>query len=379
AGVLAEAAVHCQIGRVYGMRYGVQGALAEDLVDLSGLSAAVIDALRGTPAAALGTCRYRLRPEDPGRVVEVCRKHDIRYLFYIGGNDSADTSHRVALAAADAGYEMRVIGIPKTIDNDLPLTDHSPGYGSIARFIALATAGAGRDSEASARIDPVKLIEVMGRNAGWLAAASALGRRSEKDAPHLIYFPERPLSVGRFLADVESVYKEHGYAVVVVTETVRDDKGQPVAEGGVDVHDAFGHKRLSGAAHRLANLVEDELGIRARWDKPGTIQRSLMAASSKVDLDEAFAVGRAAVAQAVNGQSDRMVTLEREPGPVYQCRTGLAPLAAIANQEKTLPPEFINPAGNHVTEGFLHYARPLIGEGVPEYPRLLDAPALAEG
>ncbi len=370
AGIVQGAARCPEIKAIYGMRFGIQGALAGQFVDLGKLDPAVIEALRFTPACALGTCRYKLQPEDAARMVALCRERAVRYFFYIGGNDSADTSHRIALAAAAIGYELRVVGVPKTIDNDLPATDHSPGYGSIARFVALATADAGRDTEASRLIDPIKIIEVMGRNAGWVAAASALGKHDEEDAPHLIYIPERPLSVERFLADVQRVYDRLGYAVIVVPETIRDEHGRPLAEEGAEERDAFGHRRLAGAANRLANLIQDRLGVRARWDKPGTIQRALMAAASTVDLAEAYLVGRKAVEFAVAGQHDVMVTLVREPGPVYRCHAETAPLAAIANQEKKLPPEFLNAEGNHVTEAFLEYARPLIGEPLPRYPRI---------
>ena len=369
-GVVQEALRHPEITGVQGMLFGVQGALAGQFVDLGGADPAAVEALRHTPACALGTCRYKMRPDDPARVVEICRQRGVRYFFYIGGNDSADTSHRIALAAAAAGYDLRVVGVPKTIDNDLPLTDHCPGYGSIARFVAMATADAGRDTEASRLVDPVKIVEVMGRNAGWVAAASALGKHDEVDAPHLIYFPEHPLSEERFLADVQRVYDDLGYALVVVPETIRDEKGNPLAEEGGEVRDAFGHRRLAGAANRLANLICEKLGIRARWDKPGTIQRTLMAAASPVDLDEAYLTGRMAVIYALEGAHDRMVTLVREPGPTYRCRTDTAPLEAIANQEKKLPPQFMNAEGNHVTEAFLAYARPLIGDPLPRYPRL---------
>ncbi|MHB9092781.1 MAG: diphosphate--fructose-6-phosphate 1-phosphotransferase, partial [Chloroflexota bacterium] len=370
AGVLREAASHGAIGEVLGMRSGIQGVLAGNLVDLSRLDAATIAALAVTPAAALGSSRYRLKDGDSARIVAACREHDVRYFFYIGGNDSADTSHRVALATAEAGYELRVVGVPKTIDNDLPITDHCPGYGSIARFVAAATADGGRDTEASRLTDPVKIVEVMGRNAGWVAAASALGKYAEEDAPHLIYFPERPVILERFVEDVRRVYARHGCAVVVVPETMRDVEGRPLAALGEAERDAFGHSRLAGTASRLVDVLQDRLGIRARFDKPGTIQRALMAAASPVDLAEAELAGRAAVAAAVRGENDKMVTLVREPGPVYACTTGLAPLSAIANQEKKLPPEFIDETGTMVTDAFLAYARPLIGDPLPRYPRI---------
>lgn len=374
AGVVEESLKQGQITGIFGMRYGIQGLLAGKIVDLGAESPATLSALRRTPAAALGTCRYKLAPEDPARVVETCRQHNIRYFFYIGGNDSADTSHRIAIAAADAGYDLRVVGVPKTIDNDLPLMDHTPGYGSIARFVAMATADAGRDTEAARLVDPIKLIEVSGRNAGWVAAASALGRHAPEDAPHLIYFPERPISVDRFLDDVQRAYDEHGYAVVVLTETVRDEEGRPLAHHGLAEQDAFGHARLAGAAERLTNLVCERLGLRARWDKPGTIQRTLMAAASPVDLEEAYLVGQMAVRYALAGEHDKMVALQREPGDHYRAYTTLVPLSAVANNERRLPDNFISPAGNHVTSEFLAYARPLIGPPIEPYPRLRNLP-----
>lgn len=370
AGVVQEALRQPAIGSVLGMRYGIQGLLADQVIDLGRQDPAVLEALRGTPAAALGTCRYKLQPADAERVVETCRQLGVRYFFYIGGNDSADTSHRIALAAADLGYDLRVIGVPKTIDNDLPFTDHCPGYGSIARFVAMAVTDAGRDTEANRFVDPIKIVEVMGRNAGWVAAAAALGKHSQEDAPQLIFLPERPVTVERFLAEVRRVYDRLGFAVVVVPETMRDEEGHPLAEEGAERSDAFGHRRLAGAANRLANLIADRLGIRARWDKPGTIQRSLMAAASPVDLDEAYLVGQMAVRHALRGEHDQMVILQREEEPGYACHTGLAPLAEIANCERRLPPEFIAPEGTMVTEAFREYALPLIGPPLTRYPRL---------
>lgn len=370
AGVVHEATRHAEVEGVLGMRFGIQGALAGQMVDLGALDARTLEALRTTPSAALGTCRYKMRDDDPARIVALCRENGVRFFLYIGGNDSADTSHRVARAAEAEGYPLRVVGIPKTIDNDLPLTDHCPGYGSAARFLALATADAGRDTEAHRWLDPVKIVEVMGRNAGWLAAASALGKAGDEDAPHLICFPERPLSLPRFLADVKRLYDRLGYAVVVVPETIRDEDGRPLAGEGHEERDAFGHARLAGAASRLVEAVREQLGLRARFDKPGTLQRSLMAAASSVDLAEAYAVGRAAVRAAVAGESDVMVTLAREPGPHYRCTTGLAPLTAIANHERKLPDEYIAPEGTMISDAFRDYALPLIGGPLPSYPRI---------
>lgn len=375
AGVVEEAGRHPEVDGIFGALNGIEGILARQIVDLRREDAATLQALRSTPAAALGSCRYRLRPGDSARALRVLQEHDIHYFLYIGGNDSADTSHRLAQEAHQAGYDLRVIGVPKTIDNDLPITDHCPGYGSIARFVAMATMDAGRDTEAMRAVDPIKIIEVMGRNAGWVAAASALGKRQDSDAPHLIYFPERPLVADQFVANVKRVYDTLGYAVVVVAETVRDEKGRPWASGySLMESDDFGHRRLAGTAESLCRLIGKRLGLHARWDRPGTIQRMSVVCGSQVDADEAYAVGQHAVRYAVAGRSDSMVVIMRNPGPGYSCSYDLAPLETIANNEKRLPEEYIAEQGNFVTPAFVEYALPLIGGPLPEYARLRKEP-----
>lgn len=370
-GVVEEAMRHPEIENIYGTLHGVEGLLSESLVDLRRESGRALRRLASTPSASLGSCRYKLVDADYQRVIDIFKAHNIRYFFYIGGNDSADTSHRVAKLAEEVGYDLRVIGVPKTIDNDLPLTDHCPGYGSAARFLAVATMDAGLDTECMRIVDPIKIIETMGRNAGWLAAATALGKQSEEQAPHLIYFPERRIALDRFLADVEEVYRRLGHAVIVVAETVRNEKGIPVGQTEDELFtDAFGHQRLTGASVFLCNKIVRELNLKARWDKPGTIQRVSSTNLSRVDLAEAHLVGREAVRQAVAGESDRMVILVRRDGSEYSVTTALAPLEAIANKEKLLPDEFIAPEGNFVTPAFVRYARPLIGGPLPRHARL---------
>ncbi|MBI2941331.1 MAG: 6-phosphofructokinase [Chloroflexi bacterium] len=370
-GVVHAALAAGRLGTVIGARFGIEGVLADDLVDLGRVVPETLEQLRRTPAAALGSGRYKLRPGDVERALETFRRHDVGYFIYIGGNDSADSAHRIARAAAAAGDELVVVGVPKTIDNDLPLTDHCPGYGSIARFVALATRDAGRDTESMRRVDPIKLIEVMGRNAGWVAAAAALGKGEESEAPHLIYLPERPLDPDRFLDDVQRTYDRYGFVVAVVAETLRQADGRPVAQMEMlESVDGFGHPRLIGAAHTLSGLVANGLKLRARWDRPGTIQRMLMATVSEVDLEEGYRCGQAAVAAALAGETDRMVTLVRVADAPYACTTGLAPLAEIANSEKRLPDEYLAPDGTAVTPAFLRYARPLIGGPLPEYGRI---------
>jgi 6-phosphofructokinase len=370
AGVVEEALASAAVGEIIGMRYGVEGLLGEDFVDLRRQPADTFTRLRQTPSAALGSCRRRLAADELDRALAVLRRHDVRYFLYIGGNDSAETAHQLHLRAQATGYELRVIAIPKTIDNDLPCTDHCPGYGSIARFLALATRDAGRDTEAMPQAYPVKLIEVMGRNAGWVAAACALARDDERDAPQLIYLPERPpASVEALLAEIAAAQHVHGYCVAVVPETLRDVAGRPLG-GEERFTDAFGHPYSPGVTTLLCERITQELGLRARYDKPGTIARMSSALVSRTDVVEAEAVGRAAMRRAVAGESDQMIAITRLANDPYTVSYTAAPLALIANTERHLPDEFIGPDGRSVTAAFRRYALPLLGDPLPEYARL---------
>lgn len=359
------------VGRVLGMRFGIEGLLVGDLVDVSRQPDRFLDRLRRTPSAILGSCRYRLRPGDAERALEVIRREDAQCLVYIGGNDSADTSDQIDRAARAAGRPLAVIGVPKTIDNDLPVTDHCPGYGSAARFVAQAAAEAGLDTAAMRRTDPIKLIEVMGRHAGWLAAAAWLAKRDERDAPHLVYVPERPRARETILTEIEAAYRRLGYCVVVLGENQPGPDGAVLgAAGPPRWTDAFGHAYYESPAQFLAREIRNQLGVRARVDKPGTLQRTSTAHHSPIDLAEAEAAGRAAVRLALAGVSGQMVTLVREGDDPYRCTTGSAPLAAFANQERRLPPDFIADSPETPNEAFLRYARPLIGPTLPEFARL---------
>lgn len=368
-GVIEAARERAEITEVLGAIDGVEGLLEGKVIDLGQESRATLQSLGRTPAAALGSCRYKLKPEDPDRLLAQLRQLNVGYFAYIGGNDSADTAHTLAQRAAASGQDLRVISVPKTIDNDLPITDHCPGYGSIARFVATTVQDIGRDTEAMHRVDPIKIIEVMGRDAGWVAAASALGKRDERDPPHLIYPPERRLDFDQFLAQVEAAYRRHGHAVIVVAETVRDARGELIGADR-DVVDSFGHRRLVEPARKLAALVDERLGLRARYDRPGTIQRMSTPCQSTVDLAEAYEAGRRAVQALLDGESDQMVTLVRPPGPAYRCEYGLAPLASIANVAKPLPPEFVPDESANPTAAFRAYAEPLLGGPLPEHARL---------
>ncbi len=370
-GIIEEAKRQGKVGSIYGAVNGILGVLNEDLVDLRQEDASTISMLRKTPSAALGSCRYKLREDDYPRLMEVFGAHDISYFLYAGGNDSMDTAHKVAKLASERNYHLNVIGVPKTIDNDLMDTDHCPGYGSVARFNAIATRDSGLDSEAIYTSDTVKIIETMGRDAGWITASTALGKESEDSAPHLIYLPERPFVSTRFLADVKSIYDRLGRVVICVCEGLRDEKGEFVkASSKRSDTDKFGHAQLGGVGDYLANLVSENFKLKVRCDKPGTIQRVSMACASKVDLDEAYLVGQEAISQAVGGESDKMVTLTRKNNAPYECESGLVELEKVALRTRNVPNEFINNESNFVSKQFLEYARPLIGGPLPEYAHL---------
>ena len=369
-GAFESALVDERIDGIYGMLYGIQGLLKEEIVDLRAEASQVWPQLLSTPSAALGTCRYKLQDDDPGRIIEMLRRYDIRYLLYIGGNDSADTAHRLTQAAQHTGYELQTISVPKTIDNDLPITDHCPGYGSAARFIAMATMDSAMNTISIPWHYPFKVIETMGRDAGWLAASSALGKRDEEDAPHIILVPEQPFNADRFLAQVEQVYRRIGYVIVVAAETIRDEQGQPLGAIGQVGADAFNHPLLSGTAEYLVELVKQRLKLRARFDKPGDLQRMASNAISQTDRDEAYLVGKMGVQALLNGESDKMVTLVRHTEPAYHCTTGLAELAQVANAQKLLPASYLNESRTMVTKAFYDYALPLVGDPLPKHARL---------
>jgi 6-phosphofructokinase len=370
AGAVQAALTDQRIEGVYGMLHGIEGFFKEDLIDLRQQPAEIWSQLLFTPSAALGSCRYKLQQDDPERAIELLRRYNIHYWLYIGGNDSADTAHRLAQAAQHVGYELHTISIPKTIDNDLPCTDHCPGYGSAARFIAMATMDSTMNTISIPWHYPVKVIETMGRDAGWLAASSALGKRDEQDAPHIILFPEQPFHEDCFLQQVEAVYRRVGYVVIVAAETIRDEKGQALGTVGQVGTDAFQHPLLSGAAQSLVELVKRELNLRARFDKPGDLQRMASQEVSTADRDEAYLVGKMATLAALDGENDKMVTLVRHNEPAYHCTTGLVDLAEVANVQRLLPDEFLDESRTMVTQAFYDYALPLIGEPLPHYPRL---------
>jgi 6-phosphofructokinase 1 len=366
AGVVGEAR-RAGWTRVRGMRFGILGLLRHDLVDLSGLDDTTLRRLALTPSSALGSCRYRLQPGDVERIGATLEHERAEAFIYIGGNDSADTSLKVAAANPN----LRVVGVPKTIDNDLAGTDHCPGYGSAARFLAQVTRETAEDTRAMRATDPIRLIEVMGRDAGWLPGAAWLARQRETDAPHLVYVPERPREVADIVNDVRAVYQSEGWCVVVMCENQPTPDGRVLgANGEPRWVDAFGHAYFDSPAQWLARHLQSELGVRVRFDKPGTIQRMATAYVSTTDRAEAELVGAQAVRLAASGTSGVMVSLERAAGPTYAVTTATTPLRTVANAQKRLPDQFVNADGTGLTRAFVNYATPLIGEPLPEMARL---------
>lgn len=363
-------------GTLLGAVHGIRGVLEEDFIDLSRQKRENIEGLRFTPGSALGSCRYKLREEDYRTLLNVFQEKDIRFFFYIGGNDSMDTANRVHQLALEDNYEMMVMGIPKTIDNDLPLTDHCPGYGSAAKYLAATVLETGIDLKGVLNNNRIKLMEVMGRNAGWLAASTALARRSEKDAPHLIYLPEVPFSKEQFLLDVQKTYQKLGYAYIVVSEGIVDKSGRYIVS--TSSKDSFGHSELGGLAGILKELIENKVGIKVRCNVLGTAQRAAMHFASRTDAGEAYMAGTEAVRLAAQGVSGNMVTLVRGDSADYVCFPANVELDKVANVEKKVPLKWINEEGNNVTEEFIRYAKPLIqGEvavptkdGLPDYREL---------
>ena len=380
AGVITEALNHECIEEIYGGLNGVQGILQEQLVDLASETQQNIRGLRYTPGAALGTCRYKLKSDaDFDRVLQVFEAHNIRYFFYAGGNDSQDTADKISKLAQKKGYALRVIGVPKTIDNDLVTTDHTPGYGSVIKHIATTIREVACDNAGMGQHDFVQIIEVMGRSAGWIAAGAALAKYKDNpnSAPHLIYLPEVPFSKEKYIEDITRVLKKEKFCLVVVGEGLVDADGNYVSTDSATA-DAFGHSQLGGAGEFLRALAEENLSVKARSVKLGMAQRAAANSASKADSDEAFMAGQAAVKAAVEGETDKMVILVRSEGDSYSCETGLAPLSEIANGVKLLPESWINEDGVSMSYNFIKYALPLIqGEvevpfenGVPRYIEL---------
>ncbi|MDC0295746.1 6-phosphofructokinase [bacterium] len=386
AGVIQEAGKHPEIEEIYGGLNGIYGILNEDLIDINDEKAKTIGALKHTPAAALGTCRYKIdfvnNPEqaskDMDRLFQVLEAHNIRFFFYAGGNDSQDTSNKIHEEAVKRGYELRVIGVPKTIDNDLPHTDHCPGYGSVVKYNATTVMEVGEDVGSMATDDgSCCIVEVMGRAAGWIAAGTVAAKRSEDDAPHIILLPEIRLNEEAFLAKIKETIDRLGYCIVVAGEGVKNAAGEEIGADKSKI-DSFGHAVLSGAAESLKELIQGKLNLKTRTVKLGYAQRAAAHHASATDIDEALACGVAAVKAALEGKSGFMVKLVRLANEPYQWGTALQPLGDIANVEHLIPRAWISEDGFMPNENFVKYVTPLIQgshpvpteNGLPKFARL---------
>ncbi len=361
-----------KIGKVYAGRNGIIGALTEDLIDTSKDNAKAIAALRHTPSGAFGSCRYKMKSLEQNkreydRLIEVFKAHNIGYFFYNGGGDSADTCLKVSQLAKTTGYPIQAIHVPKTVDNDLPITDNCPGFGSVAKYIAVSTLEATFDVRSMCKTSTkVFVLEVMGRHAGWIAAAGAMASTKDQELPIVVLFPEVAFNKEKFLAKVDELVKKFGYCTVVVSEGVMSADGKFLADQGLK--DAFGHAQLGGVAPVVANIVREGLGLKYHWGVADYLQRAARHIASKSDVDQAYAMGKAAVEFALKGHNSVMPTIERVPGKTYKWKVGMADLSKVANVEKMMPKNFITKDGFGVTEKCREYLAPLMkGEDYPPY------------
>ncbi|MCP5205796.1 MAG: 6-phosphofructokinase [Hahellaceae bacterium] len=372
-GLIETARAHSdKIGTVYAGRNGIIGALREELIDTSLESDENIAALRHTPSGAFGSCRYKLKNftenrREYERLIEVFKAHNIGYFFYNGGGDSQDTAYKVSQLSEKMGYPITCIGVPKTVDNDLPFTDNCPGFGSVAKYVAVSIREAGLDiasmCESSTK---VFVLEVMGRHAGWIAAAGGLASEAEGQPPHIILFPEIHFDRKQFIAKVDATVKKYGYCVIVASEGAQYEDGRFLADAGAK--DAFGHTQLGGVAPMLANMVKQELGYKYHWAVADYLQRAARHIASKTDVEQAYAAGKAAVEFALAGKNAVMPIIVRESNKPYSWTIGEAPLSQVANQEKKMPIHFITDEGFGITEECREYLSPLIqGEDYPPY------------
>jgi len=375
-----------KIGKVYAGRHGIVGALMEDLIDTSKESATSIRALRHTPSGAFGSARFKLKkfedaPAQYERLIEVFKAHDIGYFFYNGGGDSADTCWKVSQLSEKMGYPVQAIHVPKTVDNDLPITDCCPGFGSVAKYVAVSIREAGFDVASMAKTSTkVFVMEVMGRHAGWIAAAGGLASEKTGDAPQIILFPELVFEEAKFLARVQECVDKYGYCAIVVSEGVKNADGKFLSDAGL--RDAFGHAQLGGVGPVIAQLVKDKLGYKYHWAVADYLQRAARHIASKVDVEQAYAVGKSAVELALKGHNAVMPTIVRQSNKPYKWKIGVADLAKVANVEKMLPRDYITADGFHITAKARRYLAPLIGGedyppykgGLPQYVVLKNLP-----
>lgn len=372
-GVLETARLHTdKIGKVFAGKNGIIGALKEELIDTSLLSSSLVGQLRHTPAGAFGSCRYKLKGlkenrEEYERLIAVFEAHNIGYFFYNGGGDSQDTANKVSQISQEMGYPITCIGIPKTVDNDLPFTDCCPGFGSVAKYVAVSTLEASLDvASMAASSTKVFILEVMGRHAGWIAAAGALAQPVAEGAPHIILFPEIPFQQADFLQKVQTTVKTNGYCVIVVSEGTQHPDGKFLAESGL--RDAFGHAQLGGVAPYLAQMIKSELGLKNHWAVADYLQRAARHIASQTDVDQAYALGKSAVEFAIAGKNAVMPIVVRDSDSPYRWHIEEVSLSKVANVEKTVPREFITEDGYGITDACRQYLLPLIaGEAYPPY------------
>tara|TARA_Y100001970_G_C14235527_1_gene861550 strand:- start:1547 stop:2797 length:1251 start_codon:yes stop_codon:yes gene_type:complete len=364
AGVIETARASNAIGKVFAGKNGISGILKEELIDTSHESDTQIKNLKYTPGGAFGSCRYKLKdpktnPNEYLRLLEIFKAYNIGYFLYNGGGDSQDTTNKIANFTQKSGFTVQCIGIPKTVDNDLPHTDNCPGFGSVAKYTAISTREAALDVKSmSDTSTKVFIMEVMGRHAGWIAASSSLASEDNDGPPHIILFPEKKLLQNKFLKKVKHTVLKEGYCVIVVSEGLRDFKGKFLSDSGKI--DAFGHKQLGGVAPRIAEMVQTKLGYKCHWSVPDYLQRSARHLSSQVDFDQAFAVGKAAVEFCLNGDSSVMPVIVRRKTKKYTWKIGKVKLSKVANIEKKLPSSYITKEGFNVTRKFRNYLEPLI-------------------
>ncbi len=382
-GVIETARKHKdKIGKVYAGRDGIVGALMEDLIDTSKESAATIRALRHTPSGAFGSARYKLKGLEESkaqyeRLVQIFKAHNIGYFFYNGGGDSQDTAWKVSQISEKMGYPVICVGVPKTVDNDLPITDCCPGFGSVAKYVATSIREAGLDVASMAKTSTkVFILEVMGRHAGWITAACGLAAEEEGDAPHILLLPEIKFDQDKFIAKVDATVKQYGHCVVAVSEGLQTPDGKFLSESGL--RDAFGHAQLGGVAPVIANLVKEKLKLKYHWAVADYLQRAARHIASKTDVDQAYACGKAAVEFALKGHNAVMPTIVRVSDKPYKWKIGMTKLEQVANKEKMLPRDYITPDGFGITAKCRKYLAPLIGgedfppfkNGLPQYARL---------
>lgn len=372
SGIVTGAKTFDGIKNVLGMRYGIEGFMAENIINLGIESSETIEGLKKRPSSVLGSCRYKLQDKDLPKILELLKKYDIRYIFLIGGNDTMDTIHRIEAYAKQNGYDLTGIGVPKTVDNDLFGTDHTPGFASAARYVALSVQQAGILAKDMQKVDQFVVFQCIGREAGWLAAASVFAKKEPSDAPHILCLPERPFEKEKFLNEVKKCYDDFGFVSIVCGEGITYEDGTPVSASQTkDKFNNIEFGAMGGTSTALAlhRIITDKFGFRGEFQITESLPMCAADRATQIDIEEAFLAGKAAVELAHNGKTGLMVTLNRTPGQKYECFTGSIALKEVAIKAKPMPDEFISENGFWITDAFIKYATPLIG-ALPEYAKL---------